>query len=57
MIDVLLYASINCSVSNDIISNIEKYQQNNGIYSNAEVKELIDVVKESTPECFNEGSE
>lgn len=55
MIEVLLYTTLSCSQINELISNVKVYSQRDNV-SQVEVHEIIDVLKESSPECFNERS-
>ena len=52
MIDVLLYASLSCAQVNRLIDNVDTYQRNDSRATQLEVKEIVDVLKESAPECF-----
>lgn len=54
MIELLMAASLSCADSKHIINNIKQY----GMTSNNKeyVQELIDIIKDETPECFNERS-
>ena len=52
MIDVLLYASLSCSQVNELIDRVGIYQQNDPKATQVQVNEIVEVLKESTPECF-----
>lgn len=54
MIEILVYAGLSCSQANGIINNVNKLHLDRN-FTAANVEEVIKVVKESTPECFNEG--
>ncbi len=56
MIELLLYSNLTCVQANNIIERAEKFNFRHG-FSPSDLQELVAVVKESTPECFNEGSE
>ena len=55
IIETLLYTTLTCTQVNQLISNVLKNDQS-GMLSKVEVQEIIDVIKDSSPECFNEGS-
>ena len=52
IVEMALYAGLTCPQVNELIGNAKKYQQGTN-FSKAEVQEVIDVIKESAPECFN----
>ena len=54
IIETLLYTTLTCTQVNQLISNVLKNDQS-GMLSKVEVQEVIDVLKDSSPECFNEG--
>ena len=54
IIETLLYTTLTCTQVNQLISNVLKKDQS-GMLSKVEVQEIIDVIKDSSPECFNEG--
>tara|TARA_Y100000817_G_scaffold181978_1_gene142248 strand:+ start:3093 stop:3266 length:174 start_codon:yes stop_codon:yes gene_type:complete len=54
IIETLLYTTLTCTQVNQLISNVLKNDQS-GMLSKVEVQEIIDVIKDSSPECFNEG--
>ena len=56
MIDLLLYIGMSCADAEGLISRVNDYQQRNDDISKRDAKELVEVIKESVPECFNEGS-
>ena len=53
MIELLLYSGLSCSQAESIIKNVDKLHLDKN-FTAANVQEVIEVVKESTPECFNE---
>ena len=54
--EMILLASLTCPQVSGIITNVKKYQERTG-FTNSETQEVIDVLKKSTPECFDEGPE
>ena len=56
MIELLLYIGLSCSQAESIIKNVDKLHLDKN-FTAANVQEVIEVVKESTPECFNERPE
>ncbi len=56
MIELLLYIGLSCTQAESIIKNVDKLHLDQN-FTAANVQEVIDVVKESTPECFNERPE
>ena len=54
IIETLLYTTLTCTQVNQLISNVLKNDQS-GMLSKVEVQEIIDVIKDSSPEWFNEG--
>ena len=57
MIELLLYSSLTCVQAESLISRVETYQQITEDISKRDAIEIIETIKQSTPECFNEGSE
>jgi len=57
MIELLLYSSLTCVQAEELISRVNKFHQETGDISKKDAIELVETIKESTPECFNEGSE
>tara|TARA_R100001509_G_scaffold153557_1_gene114553 strand:+ start:228 stop:392 length:165 start_codon:yes stop_codon:yes gene_type:complete len=53
IVEMALYAGLTCPQVNELISNAKKFEQRTN-FSNAEVQEVIDVLKDSTPECFDQ---
>ena len=56
MIELLLYIGLSCTQAQNIIKNVDKLHLDQN-FTAANVQEVIEVVKESTPECFNERPE
>ena len=56
MIELLLYSGLSCSQADSIISRVKKLHLDRN-FTSSNVEEVIKVVKESTPECFNERPE
>jgi hypothetical protein len=56
MIEFMLAAGLTCADSKHIISNMKQFGERNA-EPPAFIQELIDVVKDDNPECFNERSE
>ena len=54
IIETLLYTTLTCTQVNQLISNVLKNDQS-GTLSTVEAQEIIDVIKDSSPECFDEG--
>lgn len=54
IIEMLLYTTLTCSQVNQLIDKVVKSDQS-GMLSKVEAQEVIDVIKNSTPECFDEG--
>ena len=52
MIELLLSADLTCAGANHIISNM----RNSTSMPKEQIEELVHVVKDYKPECFNEGS-
>jgi|TARA_R100001460_G_scaffold38930_1_gene73556 hypothetical protein len=56
MIELLLYSTLTCAQADELISRVNEYQQRTGDISKVDAVELVETIKQSTPECFNEGS-
>ena len=55
MIEFLLASGLSCSSSQELLNRVTEYArrtQSSEVY----IQEVIDVIKEDNPECFNEGS-
>ena len=55
MIEFLLYSTLTCVQAEELISRVNEYQQRTGM-SQADMTELVETIKQSTPECSYEGS-
>ena len=53
----LKYSNMSCIDSQNIIDRVYKYNQQSELITREDADEIVEVIKESTPECFNEGSE
>ena len=54
--DSLNYSNMSCIDAQNIIDRVYEYQQQSELISLDDANEIVEVVKESVPECFNEGS-
>ena len=54
--DTLKYSEMSCNDANALIDRVYEYQQQSEYITLNDANEIVDVVKESVPECFNEGS-
>ena len=54
--DMLKYSEMSCLDAQNIIDRVYEYQQQSELISLDDANEIVEVVKESVPECFNEGS-
>ena len=57
MFEFLLYANMSCTDAQNIIDRVYEYNQKSEFINREDADEIVQVIKESTPECFNEGSE
>ena len=55
--DTLKYSEMSCVDAQNIIDRVYEYNQKSEFINREDADEIVDVIKESTPECFNEGSE
>jgi hypothetical protein len=55
--DNLKYAEMSCIDAQNIIDRVYEYNQQSEFITREDADEIVEVIKESTPECFNEGSE
>jgi len=55
--DTLKYSEMSCDDANALIDRVYEYQKQSEYITLSDANEIVEVVKESTPECFNEGSE
>ena len=54
--DILKYSEMSCKDAQTLIDRVYEYQQQSEFISLDDANEIVEVVKESVPECFNEGS-
>ena len=55
--DMLKYSEMSCDDAQALIDRVYEYQKQSEFISLDDANEIVEVVKESVPECFNEGSE
>ena len=55
--DTLSYSDMSCDDANALIDRVYEYQKQSEYITLSDANEIVEVVKESVPECFNEGSE
>ena len=55
--DSLNYSDMSCIDAQTIIDRVYEYNQQSEFITREDADEIVEVIKESTPECFNEGSE
>ena len=55
MIELLLASGLSCASSQELIDRVNAYALR-GTMPEEHIQEVIDVIKEDNPECFNEGS-
>ena len=55
--DILKYSEMSCKDAQTLIDRVYEYQQQSEYITLSDANEIVEVVKESAPECFNEGSE
>ena len=56
MIELLLASGLSCASSQELLNRVNEYSLRTDMPA-AHIQEVIDVIKEDNPECFNEGSE
>ena len=54
--DTLRYSDMSCDDAQTLIDRVYEYQQQSEYITIGDANEIVEVVKESVPECFNEGS-
>ena len=54
--DMLKYSGMSCLDAQNIIDRVYEYNQKSEFINREDADEIVQVIKESTPECFNEGS-
>jgi len=55
MIELLLATGLSCASSQELIDRVNAYALK-GFMPKDQIQEVIEVIKEDNPECFNEGS-
>ena len=55
--DILKYSEMSCIDAQTLIDRVYEYNQKSEFINREDADEIVQVIKESTPECFNEGSE
>ena len=53
--DTLKYSEMSCVDAQNIIDRVYEYNQKSEFINREDADEIVQVIKESTPECFNEG--
>ena len=48
---------MSCIDAQNIIDRVYEYNEQSEFITKEDADEIVEVIKESTPECFNEGSE
>jgi hypothetical protein len=56
MLEMLLYANLTCTQVDNLISSVKEYSYIDNALDDESVNEVIEVIKEAMPECFNERS-
>ena len=54
--DTLNYSEMSCDDAQTLIDRVYEYQKQSEFINLDDANEIVEVVKESVPECFNEGS-
>ena len=55
--DTLRYSDMSCEDAQTLIDRVYEYNKQSDFITTEDANEIAEVIKESTPECFNEGSE
>ena len=55
--DTLNYSNMSCEDAQTLIDRVYEYNEQSDFITLKDANEIVEVIKESTPECFNEGSE
>ena len=55
--DTLRYSNMSCEDAQTLIDRVYEYNEQCEFITLKDANEIVEVIKESTPECFNEGSE
>ena len=56
MLEMLLYANLTCTQVDNLISSVKEFSYIDNALDDKSVNEVIEVIKEAMPECFNERS-
>ena len=54
--DTLRYSDMSCEDAQTLIDRVYEYNEQSDFITTKDANEIVEVIKESTPECFNEGS-
>ena len=54
--DILKYSEMSCIDAQTLIDRVYEYNQQSEFITKKDADEIVEVIKESVPECFNEGS-
>ena len=54
--DILKYSEMSCIDAQTLIDRVYKYDDQSEFITKKDADEIVEVIKESVPECFNEGS-
>ena len=54
--DILKYSEMSCMDAQTLIDRVYEYDDQSEFITKKDADEIVEVVKESVPECFNEGS-
>ena len=54
--DTLKYSEMSCVDAQNIIDGVYEYNQQSEFLTTEDADEIVEVIKESVPRCFNEGS-
>ena len=55
--DTFSYSDMSCEDAQTLIDRVYEYSEQSEFITLKDANEIVEVIKESTPECFNEGSE
>ena len=55
--DILKYSEMSCMDAQTLIDRVYEYDDQSEFITKKDADEIVEVIKESVPECFNEGSE
>ena len=56
MIEILLASMLSCQESQNLLNRVNEYAKRGNMPAE-HIQEVIDVIKEDNPECFNEAPE